>query len=363
VLIETPSPALIDSVANAVAAGVVIPAYRPNRTVIEVVRGIAKRGVSPIVVVDDGSGPDYRAIFDELARIEGVEVLRNAINLGKGAALKAGMNYLLSERPDLSGVVTADADGQHDPEDVVRVLQRFLETPEALVLGARSFSGKVPLRSRFGNLLTRFMMRLVLGRNLTDTQTGLRAVPRALMEKMLRVPAFGYEFELEMLIAAKHTGMPVMEEPIRTIYEPGNPTSHFQPLRDSMKIYFVLLRFSLISLMTAAVDNVTFYLVFHATGTIAGAQAAARTAAILFNYRAVRHAVFFSQEKHSIVLPRYLALAAANALASYAGMRLITLHLPVGVMTAKIAMESLLFVVSFLVQRDFIFTRRGGKTK
>jgi putative flippase GtrA len=255
-------------------------------------------------------------------------------------------------------VVTADADGQHDPDDIVRVCQRFVESPGALVLGARGFAGDVPLRSRFGNSLTRRVMRAVLGQKLSDTQTGLRAIPRSMLPRLMKIPATGYEFELEMLIVAKHQSVPVIEQPVRTIYEPGNPASHFQPLRDSMRIYFVLLRFSMISLVTAVIDNLTFYLVFHATGAIAGAQIAGRTAAVLFNYRSVRRAVFFSDQPHRVVLPRYLALVAANALVSYAGIRLLSTFTPLGVFPSKILTESMLFIANFTIQRDFIFTRR-----
>lgn len=351
----------VDAVLPAVLpVAVLIPAYRPNHSVVDVVRGLAGRGIATIVVVDDGSGPEYQPVFDELATIDSVRVQRHAVNLGKGAALKTGMNYILAEFPDLAGVVTADADGQHHPDDIVAVCERFAASPDSLVLGARGFAGEIPLRSRFGNGLTRRVMYLVLGQKLTDTQTGLRAIPRRLIVRLLKVPASGYDFELEMLVAAKHQAIPIVEQPIRTIYEPGNPTSHFQPLRDSMRIYFVLMRFSMISLITAVLDNVTFYLVFHATGTIAGAQLAARTVAVLFNYRAVRKAVFFSDQSHAVLLPRYLALVAANAVISYTGIRAITAISPIGVFPAKILAETLLFIANFAIQRDFIFTRRPG---
>jgi glycosyltransferase involved in cell wall biosynthesis len=357
-LVATRSAAADPIRLRALPIAVLIPAYRPNHSVIDVVRGLAGHGIAIVVVVDDGSGPEYQHIFDTLAAIDSVRVQRHGVNLGKGAALKTGMNYILAEFGDLAGVVTADADGQHHPDDIVAVCERFAASPNSLVLGARGFAGDIPLRSRFGNGLTRRVMRLVLGQRLTDTQTGLRAIPRSLIVRLLKVPASGYDFELEMLIAAKHQAIAIVEEPIRTIYEPGNPTSHFQPLRDSMRIYFVLMRFSLISLMTAALDNLTFYLVFHATGTIAGAQLAARTAAVLFNYPTVRRAVFFSDQKHSVLLPRYLALVAANALISYTGIRALTAISPIGVFPAKILAETLLFIANFAIQRDFIFTRR-----
>lgn len=347
---------------------VVIPAYRPNSALTDVVTALVERGIASIIVVDDGSGDAFRPVFEEIARIpvaqgQSVQLLRHAINLGKGAALKTAFNHVLAWQPGAKGVVTADADGQHDPGDIVRVCRRFMESPGALVLGSRGFAGEIPLRSRFGNSLTRHVMRLVLGRKLTDTQTGLRAIPRAMLPRLMKVPATGYEFELEMLIDAKHQSVPMIEQPIRTIYEPGNPASHFQPLRDSMRIYFVLLRFTTISLVTAVIDNLTFYFVYHAfvyhaAGAVAEAQIAGRTVAVLFNYRAVRKAVFFSDQPHRILLPRYLLLVAVNGLVSYAGIRLLVSFTPLGVFPSKILTESLLFIANFTIQRDFIFTRR-----
>src|SRR6185369_8570471 len=167
-----------------------------------------------------------------------------AVNLGKGAALKTGINHALCTFPGLTGIVTADADGQHHPEDIRRVAETQREHPDALVMGARTFDADVPLRSRFGNILTRRLMQTLIGTKLQDTQTGLRGIPVGLAERLLLVEARGYEFELEMLIAARQAGVPVVEVPIRTIYEPGNKSSHFNPLTDSMKIYFVLLRFT-----------------------------------------------------------------------------------------------------------------------
>jgi putative flippase GtrA len=281
------------------------------------------------------------------------------VNLGKGAALKTGMNYALVEHPGLTGIVTADADGQHDPADIRRVGARFAENPASLVLGARGFAGEVPLRSRLGNSITRTMMRLVVGQRLSDTQTGLRAIPRELVERMLSVPASGYEFELEMLMAAKHLGVRVIEEPVRTIYEAGNPTSHFEPLRDSMRIYFVLLRFGLLSMTTSLLDNVVFYLLIRTTGILSASLLGGRAIALTFNYTAVRRAVFLSRAQHHTALPRYLLLAAANVCVSYSLISFLTRMLSVNVMVAKISVETLLFFANFTIQRDFVFARRS----
>ena len=347
----------------AISMAALIPAYQPEPVLLDIVRSLSGAGFTAVVVIDDGSGPDYACIFDQARGLAGVKVIRHAVNLGKGAALKTGMNDLLVEYPDLAGIVTVDADGQHDPGDVERVARRFAENPEALVLGSREFSGHVPLRSRLGNTITQKVMRVVAGQQLGDTQTGLRAIPRPLVERMLKVPASGYEFELEMLIAAKHLGFDVIELPIKTIYEAGNPTSHFEPLRDSMRIYFVLLRFGLISMLTACLDNLVFYIFYRASGVIAASLFGARVIALAFNYAAVRRAVFLSREQHKIVLPRYLLLAAANVTLSYALITFLTGYLSVAVIPAKISVESVLFIGNFAIQRDFVFARRATRSE
>jgi glycosyltransferase involved in cell wall biosynthesis len=342
---------------------VIIPAYQPGRGLVDIVRELAGSGPTAIVVVDDGSGPRYRALFDELLQWENVRVLRHAINLGKGAALKTGINCALVEYPGLIGVVTADADGQHDPADIRSVARRFVQSPEALVLGTRVFlsgkAGNIPLRSRLGNTVTRQVMRFAVGHRLSDTQTGLRAIPRGLLEPLLQVTAQGYEFELEMLIAAKHLGILVIQQPIRTIYETGNPTSHFQPLRDSMRIYFVLLRYTMLSLLAAGLDNLLFFSFLRASGGVAGSLLAARCLELCFNYLAVRRAVFFSKEPHRTVLPRYLLLAAANICVSWSIVSFVTSRFPIGIMPTKVLTESFLFIANFALQRDFVFARRS----
>ena len=167
--------------------------------------------------------------------------------------------------------------------------------------------------------------------------------------------ARGYEFELEMLIAARQFGVTLVEVPIRTIYEPGNQSSHFNPLTDSMKIYFVLLRFSSVSLMAALIDNFVFYLVWKRTGHILGAQVVARLAAVAFNYSMVRARVFASREGHEVLLPKYLLLVVTSGTASYLGIQLFMTRLAVSAMPAKLFVETLLFFVNFAIQRTFIF--------
>ena len=349
---------VMDTAAEYKRVVVLIPAYRPQRVLLTITQAILSADAFPVVIVDDGSGLEHRPIFDSLAGLPGVNVLRHAVNLGKGAALKTGINHILNSFPGTVGIVTADADGQHDVEDIKRVAQCLAASPTHLVLGVRRFDKRVPLRNRFGNTMTCKMVRLLMGEKISDTQTGLRGIPRLLMAHLLRVPATGYEFELDMLTTAKHRGIAVMEEPIRTIYDHPDGESHFNPLVDSMKIYFVLLRFGLISLITAVIDNLTFFAVFQLTLSIAAAQIVARTAAVLFNYSAARSAVFLSRERHAVILPKYLLLVAVNGLVSYGLINYLATALQLRVIWAKMAAETALFLANFALQRDFVFTKQ-----
>ena len=341
--------------AETVRLAVIVPAYRPEESLLELIGALSEKSIPAIVLVDDGSGPDYREVFRRAEQVPKVRLVRHAVNLGKGAALKTGINYALCAFPGLQGVVTADADGQHHPDDIVQVAGRFAEEPDRVVLGTRTFSADVPLRSRIGNAVTRSVMRTLVGQNVSDTQTGLRGIPARLLPHLLRLEANGYDFELDMLIAVRQQAIRIAEVPIRTIYEPGNRTSHFNPLIDSMKIYFVLLRFSSVSLMTAALDTLVFYLAYRRLGNVAASQALGRLVAVAFNYSMVRRAVFFSKLRHASVLPKYLLLVCVSGAASYAGIQLLNSRFHVQLLPAKLLVETLLFFANFAIQRDFIF--------
>ena len=268
------------------------------------------------------------------------------------------MNHVLTHDSEAIGVVTADADGQHLASDIISVAEALSREPDHLVLGVRTFHEDVPLRSRIGNLLTRNLVRALIGRKMSDTQTGLRGVPRSLARDLLRLPAAGYEFELDMLVLGKHLSVPVREVPIATVYLDGNASSHFNPVRDSMKVYFVLFRFALLSLATAVVDNVVFVAAFAVAGKIGLAQVAGRLVAMLFNYGMARRAVFLSRAPHHQTLPRYALLVLLNGFVSYALLTFLHTRFGLDVITSKISAELLLFCANFALQRDFVFTRK-----
>lgn len=337
---------------------VLIPVWQPGELLSILVATLATQGFGAVLVVNDGSDKKHSPLFDELAVLPGVHVLRHAVNLGKGRALKTGTNYFLSEFPELDGLVTADGDGQHTPADIVRVAQVLLTCGESIVLGTRTFAAGVPLRSRFGNDLTRHIFAFVTGARLADTQTGLRGFPRRLLPQLMVLDGERYEYEMTVLAHLCRMGDKPVEVPIETVYLDGNRTSHFDPIRDSMRIYFVLVRFYLSAIVAAGIDFAGFSIAFGLTGNVLASIAVGRLSSLV-NFALNRKFVFHNRDSVQVALWRYYALVAAIGAFSYLLIHALYRYAHWNVFAAKVVVDSLLSVVSFSVQRTFVF--RGAE--
>lgn len=336
-----------------------IPAYRPGGVLKDIVAGLlSSPHIRAVVIVDDGSGREFAPIFRALASRERVCIASHIANRGKGAALKTGFVYARDWFPESLGVVTADADGQHAIRDILRVAQSLATNPRQLTVGVRAFDSSVPLRSRFGNIVTKHVLRLITGKKLADTQSGLRGIPSSFIPDLVKLRANGYDYELDMLLACHRTHWPVREVPIQTIYLDGNRSSHFNPILDSFRIYFVLVRFTSVSLLTAIIDNAVFLAAFGLWRYILPCQLLGRAIAGTFNYRANKNRVFQLPVSHSTALPRYWFTVAIFAAAGYALIRALNaLGMPVG--WAKLTVETALFALGFVVQRELVFKSRS----
>lgn len=336
---------------------VIIPAYNPPRILVDLVGQMPKRDDWHVVVVDDGSRPESKPIFETIASL-GVSVLTHAVNLGKGAALKTGMNHALSRYGRGITILTLDADGQHLVKDLEAVADTATRHPSALVLGVRDLGYRsTPLRSFIGNKLTKLVVRALVGLRITDTQTGLRALPGSFAEKLLRMESNGYEFELEMLVAARHMRLPIIEQAIETIYSAGNTTSHFRPMVDSIKIYVVLLRFLFAALVSAVADNLIFLSLVHMSLDVLPAQFIARFLAVPLNFMLLRKFVFYSTLDLRLVFPRYLGVVAFFFCLSATFVSMQTDN-GTSAVAAKLFVEGLLFFANFIIQRDYVFANR-----
>lgn len=344
---------------------VIIPSYEPDERLIILVKSLQKQ-CSNIVVVNDGSDSRFNEIFRDLEK-SGVIVLSHAVNQGKGRALKTAFNYCLLQDSDLIGCVTADSDGQHLPEDIVhcgKVLSRYADS---LVLGCRDFDdNSVPSKSRYGNKITRTLFRYLCGLNITDTQTGLRGIPAQFMRELLVIPGERFEFETNMLIASKdHYSIKEIE--IKTIYDSKkNHATHFDPIKDSIRIYRILgkifLNFIISSLSSSVVD-LSLFAVFCAllrekTGYILISTALARIISASYNYIVNYHLVFSSKELHRKSTFKYIVLAIIQGtLSAVLVSNIVTLVGSSFEVLSKIIVDTLLFVISFYIQREFIFKK------
>ena len=218
-----------------------VPAYKPSPVLLDVIAQLKKANME-IILVDDGSGPQYSTLFDEIS--SDANVLTYTVNKGKGAALKTGMRYIQEKYGQGCIVVTVDADGQHRAEDALRLCHIARRHPDSLVLGSRKLKENVPLKSQIGNTVTRLVYHLSTGLKIHDTQTGLRAFCGQLLPELLLISGERYEYEMNVLLEFAHRNIPIQETEIDTIYMDNNSASHFHVLRDSCRIYKEILKFS-----------------------------------------------------------------------------------------------------------------------
>jgi glycosyltransferase involved in cell wall biosynthesis len=347
-----PGPSTIEAEALQRLA-VLIPVRHPEPILVDLACSLGAAGFGAILVVDDGSGSAGELVLRQLPS-SGVVVLRHAVNLGKGRALKTGFNYLLVASSGLDAVITADADGQHTSSDILRVAQSLLTSNGRPVLGVRSFGGQVPLRSKFGNLLTRNIFAIVTGTRLTDTQTGLRGLPLSLLPQLITLAGERYEYEMTVLAHLCRGGARPVEVPIATVYLDGNRSSNFNPVWDSMRIYFVLVRFYFSAIFAACIDFAGFAAAFALTGNVLLSVVVGRLSSLV-NFALNRKFVFQARSSIPVTLWRYYLLAVAVGGISYGSIVVLTTHLYWNIFVAKIAVDVPLSLVSFSVQRTFVF--------
>ncbi len=331
---------------------VVIPAYEPDKKIETLVQALIGR--IPVLVVDDGSGDAYTEIFQAVEDM-GAVVLHHAQNRGKGAALKTAFEFL-HKSGENSHVVTADADGQHSVEDILMIASALGQYTDVALLGVRDVS-QMPFRSRFGNTVTRSVFRLLTGLNISDTQTGLRGIPANLIEKMLTVVGDRYEYEMNMLLAFKKWDIFLVEIPIQTIYLDGNRTSHFHPLRDGLRVFVQLFRYTFISLMCAILDYGLYCLLIKIF-LPAWSYAIARVFSACVNYQMNRRMVFQARPSAKSAMA-YALLAGFSMAAGALGTGLLS-SLAINSIFAKAILDTLLFTVNYLVQKKIVFNHAAA---
>lgn len=345
---------------------IVIPSLNPDEKLGKTVQDLIDVGFCNIVLVNDGSNPECVVQFP--SHHPECTLLTHEVNRGKGAAMKTAFRYILQQGQKTEGVITVDGDGQHRASDVLACANMMLEKRH-VILGVRNFDlPDVPPRSRMGNKITSLVFKLFCGLNISDTQTGLRAIPIEHLAPLLEVSGDRYEYETNMLLQMQTLHIPYSEVSIETVYIEENKTSHFRPFRDSMRIYGLILKFVSSSLIASMVDLGIFFLLSLFLPGILGVAAEsvstfiARVCSSGVNYTINKKAVFRSSSSGRTSLVRYYILAAGIFIASAGAMTALTLLLGLSdsrfallKTLIKFAIDSILFLISFRAQREWVF--------
>ena len=358
---------------------VVLPSLDPDEKLIRVVDGLLEYGFTDIILVNDGSKQENLHYFTDLAAAHPeIHLLHHEVNKGKGAALKNAFHYFLENRPEGYGVVTVDGDDQHHPEDTKRCCEQMMASGN-IVLGCRDFTlDHVPARSRFGNHTTSAIFKIFVGMTISDTQTGLRAIPREQLKVLAEIAGERFEYETNMLLAMKDNGLAFDEVKIRTVYIEENKSSHFRVIHDSWRIYKLILkhffRYTLSSILSAVVDTGAYAIltkvlsgIVKAFALTAVAGVGARVISSLLNFFLNKKLVFQTNVSTGKAMLRYYALAlpqmAAQVLLTQGVYSLLNIaDSATGLRTLIYAVVmTVLYFASYVIQQRWVFAPDKNK--
>ena len=354
---------------------ILIPSYEPDEKLPKLLNELQGLPFGNILIVNDGSGERYEDIFNECRAFPNVEVIGYETNRGKGFALKKGFAYIRENHPDFTAVVTADSDGQHTPNDILRTAQTTLENPDKLVLGSRCWNEEnIPFRSRYGNKITKFIFKWISGTKVEDTQTGLRGFSPAVAAEFLKTKGDRFEYEMNMLMEARLRHIEILEIPIETVYIEENKSSHFRPFKDSVKIYSVffkhLSKFIISSLSATVIDFALYAIMLNAvfgyTGENTGfldnltdyriviSFVVARVLSSAFNFAINKYVVFKERKRSAREIVKYYAIVVVVFLCT---VLLNSLFLTVGVAQwlCQPLATFIMFFISYYFQRVIVF--------
>ncbi|MBQ2910184.1 MAG: glycosyltransferase [Bacilli bacterium] len=351
---------------------VLIPSLNPDKELIKYVKKLINSDNNiEVIVVNDGSRKELKSIFDEIEKIKRCVVLTHAVNLGKGRALKNGFNYFINNysNEEANGIITADSDGQHAIDDILKIAEDLNSAKcETLVLGTRDFNlDHVPFKSRKGNKITTAVFKLLYGKKINDTQTGLRGLTYDFVKDCISLDGERFEYEINMLIEAVKRKINILEPTIETIYFDNNSETHFRPVMDSLKIYNVMFKkffkFAFSGLSSAVLDIALFTLFYGLLDTICGENVSilvstigARIISSLFNYT-INKNVVFNATKGKGTLIKYYTLCLIQTGASWGLVNggYILLGKFIHPSVIKVVVDALLFLVSFQIQQRWVF--------
>ena len=330
----------------------VIPAFNPSVNLINLIDTLLNSFVK-IIIIDDGSTSyGSKDIFNKLEKLSKILVLKHKVQLGKGKAIKTGFLYCVNNF-QFDYLITADADGQHLNSDIIRLSNNTIVQKNDLIMGEREFDDKVPLRSRFGNIITAKIFSFLYDLNLKDTQTGLRAYKKNIIKDVILVKGNGYEYESNVLKWAAKSKKKISSIKISTVYIDNNSSSHFSPIKDSIKIYISILGFPVSSFISFLLDYLIFIILYITTNTLFISILFARIASGVLNFRVNKFFFLNNQKKTFWYAKRFLILSIAVLIISYL-LILLLINLNLSPYFSKIIADSILYFMSIFFHKKIL---------
>lgn len=347
---------------------IIIPAYNPDKKMIDFLSDLNKAGYKKIIIIDDGSKAKTEKYFEQAEIKFGCDVIHHSINLGQGRAYKTGFNHYLLKAfrggiyENTIGIIQCDCDGQHKVEDVNRCADLLRINPEKFILGIRDFSNKdIPFRSRFGNKCTNLVFQLFCGLDIKDTQTGLKGIPASFIPQFIETPGERFEYASSMLLETKRQGMEILQFPINTVYINGNETSHFNPILDSVRIYSLIFKY-LISSLSSFILDIVFYTIFLAVFKtitlnyyIIVSTYFAKTISCSYTFLVNKNLVFHKQGDILYSVCKFIILCIVQSTLSGFLTNVLVKHMVWNEVLSKILIDTLLFFLSFQIQSRWVF--------
>ena len=341
---------------------VLIPAYEPTEKLLALINSLKARTNYRILIIDDGSGQEFEEIFSQ-AQKSGCIVLHHDKNEGKGSALKTGFYYLLHES-EHDKIVCADSDGQRSVDDIIRTADSIDESKREMVLGVRKFDVKVPFKSKFGNSITAFVFKLATGIAIKDTQTGLRGYSYDLLEWLCSVEGNRFEYELNLLLDSKNSGIAIKQISIKTIYDNNNSGTHFRPVHDSISVMMPIIKFSGSSFTAGVIDFILLFVFNGLIGNLFLSVVLARMISSAYNYTINKMIVFKAKNvSHAQSAPKYFGLVFIIMMLNYSLLACLINIIGTPDVAAKLLTELILFILSYTIQRLFVFRKNNYSAK
>lgn len=342
---------------------IIVPTLDPDEMIMENFINELHKKFKNIMVVNDGSSDVHNNFFESLEK-KGIIVYKHYKNCGKGRAIKSAFNYILNNYSNIEGVVTCDCDGQHSVNDVKNIADHMIENKNKLILGFRNLDKKnVPFKSKYGNAITKVIFKILIGLDLADTQTGLRGLSKDLMIEFMNLPGERYEFETNMLIACKERRIAIKEVEIETIYLNSNTNSHFDPLKDSVLIYQLFMKYFLASFSSFLLDIVLFaglLGILEINSKILAATILARAVSSIYNYLVNSNFVFKNLSLNTLV--KYYGLVIVQMFISGCFVTYLSNFFHhFSIIGIKMIVDTILWIFNLVIEREFVFKKEKNE--